>query len=73
MILIALVALHVLAVASQNRVVEITKANIQLVVKTVDKLHLLLHNPACQHSKDYAQKFLEVKTPLQLGIADCER
>ena len=45
----------------------------QLVLKTVDKMHLLLHSPSCPHSKEYASKFLEVKTPYNLGITDCER
>ncbi len=72
MILITILAV-LCAMAVPNRVIEITTANVQLVLKTVDHLHLLLHNPACQHSKEYAQKFLEVETPLSLGITDCQR
>lgn len=72
MILLTILA-SLLALALPNRVIEITAANVQLVLKTVDHLHLLLHNPTCQYSKDYAQKFLEVETPLNLAIADCER
>jgi hypothetical protein len=44
--------------SAENRVIEITTTNVQLVLRTVDRLHLLLHNPNCQHSREYAQKFL---------------
>jgi predicted double-glycine peptidase len=73
MMLLTLLAFCMTSIAAQNRVIEITTSNVQLVLRTVDQLHLLLHDPSCQHSRDYAQKFLEVKTPLQLGITDCQR
>jgi thioredoxin-like negative regulator of GroEL len=73
MILITLLTFLFIGITEQNRVIEITTANIELVLKTVDKMQLLLHNPSCQHSKEYAQKFLEVKTSYNLGITDCER
>lgn len=50
MIIIALL-FTLLTASSQNRVIEITTSNVQLLLKTIDKLHLLLHSPSCPHSK----------------------
>lgn len=72
-LVLTIIASLLTSTLAQNRVIEITTSNVQLVLKTVDRLHLLLHNPNCPHSREYAQKFLEVKTPLQMGIADCQR
>lgn len=49
-------------ISTQARVIEITTANIQLVLRSTDTLHLLLNNPACQHSRTYADKFIQIKT-----------
>lgn len=71
LVLVVLLNLH--AIYSQNRVIEITSANIELVLRSVGKIHVLLHNPNCIHSREYSEQFVNVKTPLNLGIADCVR
>jgi hypothetical protein len=72
-LILLLLFLNIHPACSQNRVIEITGTNIELVLRSLGKLHLLLHNPNCPHSLEYSSHFMNVKTALNLGIADCSR
>lgn len=54
-----------------TRVIEITSNNIHLVLRSVSSITLLLSNPNCEYSKAYVDDYLRIKTPDNLGLADC--
>lgn len=44
------------------RIIEVTTANVQLVIRSVTNLHLLLNSPSCPHSQTYADRYLSINT-----------
>lgn len=50
-----------IAITTTNRVIEVTAANIQAVVRA-GTLPLLLTHPQCPHASAYAQKFIRIRT-----------
>ena len=58
------------AVLAQARVIEVTAANVQLVLRS-GGLPMLLTHPQCPHSSAYAEKFIRIRSEQNLGIIDC--
>ena len=71
--LLSILALILSCTIMHSRIVEITSANVQLVIRSVGTLTLLLNNPDCVHSQHYANKYLKINESQTIGIADCRR
>lgn len=62
-----------LASLTTPRIIEVTTANVQLVIRSVTNLHLLLNSPSCPHSQTYADHYLSINTQSTIGIANCDQ